>query len=115
MPRKESHDIAEAFFHRRPCKRKRTTTDGDNVYLHGNKIAWRDDYDIVHLTLCGWGTVTTRDRLNAICEFFDRGRCFYQAKGEQYYNERQIDANEVIPLTSPLHALVLEAERRLAA
>ena len=36
-----------------------------SVWLHGNKIAWettQGDY----ISLCGWNTVTTRSRLNAL-------------------------------------------------
>ena len=41
-------------------------TNGKEVYLHGNKIAWRSSGNGLELTLAGWPTVTTRERLNAI-------------------------------------------------
>ena len=38
------------------------------VYLHGNKIAIYDsDNCMLYLDACGWHTVTTRSRLDALC------------------------------------------------
>lgn len=100
--RKESEKIALAFHDRERAKAKRTETDGKTVYLHGNRIAWRNDDGSISLTLAGWPTVTTRERLNAICEVFGYGRPFHQMGGVQYHNDTEITEHNTItyhPLT----------------
>lgn len=70
--RKETSKIAAAFIERKPARAARTATDGKAVELHGNKIAWHLPQDSatglndVALTLAGWASVTTRERLNGI-------------------------------------------------
>lgn len=100
--RKESATIALAFYERKSAKAKRTETDGKTVYLHGNRIAWRNDDGSISLTLAGWPTVTTRERLNAICEVFGYGRPFHQKYGVQYHGNTPIADDNTItyhPLT----------------
>lgn len=94
--RKESRMIALAFHERKPAKAKRTHTDGESVWLHGNRIAWRNTDGSISLTLAGWPTVTTRERLNAICEVFGYMRPFHQMGGVQYHNDTEIDAHNTI-------------------
>jgi len=64
--RKISKQIAQAFNEGKTKTLGNTYTDGKSVYLHGNKIAWRSSGNGLELTLAGWPTVTTRERLNAI-------------------------------------------------
>lgn len=66
--RKETRKIVEAFAKGQTANASRTSTDGNAVYLHGNRIFWRDraHSDRYFLSMCGWGSVTTRDRLNAL-------------------------------------------------
>jgi hypothetical protein len=66
--RKETQKIAQAFARGQAAKAARTETDGRTVWLHGNRIAQREDDGSVWVTLAGWGTVTTRERLNGICQ-----------------------------------------------
>ena len=57
------------------------------LYLHNNIIALKqhDDPNGVLLTLAGWGTTTTRERLNGLLfELGHPGVGFSQRKGEQY-------------------------------
>ena len=53
------------------------------MYLHGNKIAVRDGHEL-SLTMAGWGSVTTRERLNGILEVFGLNARIYQEKFEQF-------------------------------
>jgi len=69
--RKISKEIAESFYKGFSKSKGNTATDGVNVWLHGNKIAWRTQDNNLEVTLAGWPTVTTRERLNAILEIFD--------------------------------------------
>lgn len=129
MARQESRDIAVAFRDGVPCTRARTKTDGQSVWLHGNRIAWRDENDgTIWLCLRGWATMLTRERLNAICQAFAMPVGFYQWKGETYFGghdrdcntswhagARVIDPNEHIALAGPLGMLAINAALRAAA
>lgn len=64
--RKISKAIAQAFNEGKTKSIGNTMTNGSEVFLHGNKIAWRSSGNGLELTLAGWPTVTTRERLNAI-------------------------------------------------
>lgn len=58
------------------------TVEGDRVdmLLHNNLIARREK-GTLQITMAGWETPTTRERLNGI-----PGVTVYQHKGEQYLN-----------------------------
>ena len=60
--------IAEAFKNGRKLTRSNTMTDGQAVYLHGNKIVWRDPDSLsgLKISMCDWPTPTTRERINGI-------------------------------------------------
>jgi hypothetical protein len=87
-------------------------TGGSAVYLHGNLIAtlkWkyhglgillRPSYtlELVQCTLAGWGTVTTRSRLNAICRGLDMACRFGQRKGQQYFDDQVIHEKQWVTL-----------------
>lgn len=78
--RKVSKDVAAAFMLREKRSIGNTRTDGETLFLHGNAIAqWRADG--LYITLAGWPTVTTRDRLNAI-----DGVRVHADRGRQYLN-----------------------------
>lgn len=94
--RKESEKIALAFYERKPAKAARTATDGETVTLHGNNIAWRNADGSISLTMAGWATPTTRERLNAICEVLGYGRPFHQKAHVQYHNNTEITEHNTI-------------------
>ena len=82
------------------------------VYLHGNLIAvftWKyhglgilrnPSYTLerVRCTLAGWGTVTTRSRLNAICQGLGMASRFGQRKGQQIFDDQVISSNDWVTL-----------------
>ena len=124
--RKVSKEIAEAFVENknkvmsntRICPVSDWVSNGEmGVYLHDNKIAWwennhpyKNKHGNIHLSfcLCGWGTPTTRERLNTIFHhvFWDKendpnqlGSNFVylkQIKGKQYLFiwDKQIEINK---------------------
>ena len=50
-----------------------------NVYLYGNLIAWVNQDNDLTVFDGGWQTVTTKSRLNALCdEFCLCGECIFQ-------------------------------------
>jgi len=96
--RKESLEIARAFARGEKASAARTMTDGTTVWLHGNRIAWRDEDGSVRLTLAGWGTVTTRDRLNTLCFVLRGDRPFHQKDHVQYFGTSPIESDDVVLL-----------------
>lgn len=91
--RKETRDVMSAFIARKCCKRARTWTNGDAVYLHGNCIAWRDNDGSIMATLAGWDTVTTRDRINGLAIMLGR-MTVRRVKGRTMCGGKEIGANE---------------------
>lgn len=88
--------LAVAFRDGKRCRLSTSGTDGQTVWLHHNKIAWRNKDGSISLTLAGWGTTTTRERLNTICFVFWGTRPFYQRDHVQYYGDHEIDTHQVI-------------------
>lgn len=87
--RKIEEEMLEAIRKQRNFKRGntrvRTGRNFSNVYLHGNHIA------IITATtkkfnMCGWNSVTTRSRLNAL------GANVCQRKFTPYHNGEAIDS-----------------------
>lgn len=86
-------------------------TGSAGVYLHGNLIAvmtWEYRAGIitkyphelarVDCTLAGWGTVTTRSRLNALSRGLGKGTRFSQSKHRQMFDDREISTNQWVTL-----------------
>ena len=59
------------------------------MYLHGNRIAWIYNGDL-YICMCGWNTLTTRERLNAL-----NGVHIVQRAGRLYLNGEEINDHEV--------------------
>lgn len=95
--RKESVKIAKAFLARKAAKAARTSTNGTTLWLHGHAIAWHENGEI-KATLAGWGTVTTRDRLNTLSRIMGKGARFNQSKGWQYFDGQEIATGDVVTL-----------------
>lgn len=100
--RKESTTIARAFLDRRYAKGKRTVSLGSDLLLHGNRIAWHNPDGSISMTLAGWGTPTTRDRLNTLCWLLMGERPWHQARHVQRYNGTPIGVDDVITF-HPIH------------
>lgn len=102
--RKVSIEIAKAFINNknksignsRVCPvSEKWVRHGVGIYLHDNKIAWWEknhpDFNLsknIHLcfSMCGWDTVTTRERLNTLFYELFKSDLVYlkQSKGNQY-------------------------------
>ena len=96
--RKISKDAARAFCNNRKFNRDNTqvrsfpTIAGTmtELYLHGNIIA-RKRNDKIHLSLAGWPTMTTRERLNTLLSELESDVRFRQSKHEQFAIDRDYD------------------------
>lgn len=103
--RKETMKICAAFIHGKTAKAARTYTDGVGLYLHGHRIAWWDveqrNYSgkrILHVSFCGYPTVTTKDRLNGLFYFLFGKRPFFTSKHQLYMESklRPVDEYEIM-------------------
>jgi hypothetical protein len=68
--RKVTRNIVEAWARGDSLTSGNTSTNGFEIYLHGNEIAHKCVGEVIALTLSGWNTVTTRERLNGILNFY---------------------------------------------
>ena len=85
--RKITSAIKAAFDRREPKLIGNTSTDGQSVWLHHNRILYRDNQDRIWFSLAGWPTSTTRERLKA------GGVSINQVNGVQYYGPHSLNAD----------------------
>ena len=66
--RKVTRTIVEAFYSGVAKSCGNTCTDGNNIWLHDNKIAEKDELGNLHITNAGFETNVTKERLNGLLE-----------------------------------------------
>jgi hypothetical protein len=87
--RKVTEQISRAFHAGLPRKIGNTRTDGTSVWLNGNKIITKNlETGDIWVTLAGWNTVTTRERINGIA-----GLGVYQQKGVPKVGQHEIETD----------------------
>ena len=59
------------------------------VYLHNNRIAFVNNFGDITLSSCGWETVTTKSRLNAVLDTFLHGASIFQRDWVWYFDDLQ--------------------------
>jgi hypothetical protein len=97
--RKITKKVCGAFCQKRRASSGNTVSTGDSLALHGNIIARWTEGGRLQITLAGWNTPTTRERINGIGWQFGFGVFqrkhvpFFQRNGEP---ARQIAADEWI-------------------
>lgn len=96
--RKVTKTVAAAFLAGKPATAANTKTDGRTLTLHGHAIAWRDESGIITLTLAGWPTPTTRERLNGVCQLAIGRRPFGQENYVQTFNGRAIADTDTVSI-----------------
>ena len=82
--RKISKSIANAFKNGERRSISNTVTDNNEVLLHGNRIMWKNDSGDICLSMCGWDTPTTRERLNALLYVLGSDWRIVQRSGMQF-------------------------------
>ena len=95
--RKISQNIATSFFAGKPLHIDNTYTDGEKVYLHSNLIAKKIHPDKLEISLAGYPTMTTRERLNSILNVFGFDHYIQQKEGKQYIVNEPADSKHIIP------------------
>ena len=96
--RKVTNEIANAFAQGESKAVGNTWTDGQAVYLHGNKITERTENGIF-MTLAGWNTTTTRERLNGIAQVLGFDVSFNQKDFEPYLNGSIVNPTEWVKVS----------------
>ena len=96
--RKIERDIIRAWKNGEKRTIKNTRTDGQSIYLHGYEIVTRRDNGEVIASMCGWPTVTTRSRLNAVCVALNGHARFHQSDWQQYFDDEPIDSTDIVQL-----------------
>ena len=95
--RKISQNIATSFYAGKPLHIDNTYTDGEKVYLHSNLIAKKIHPDKLEISLAGYPTMTTRERLNSILNVFGFDHYIQQKEGKQYLVHEPADSKHIIP------------------
>jgi len=109
--RKISKLAARAFIEGRNFRRDNTEVNvhatilgkRKEMRLHGNVIARQTGDQPLKITLAGWGTSTTRERLNTLLTETGKREGVWQRNHKQYYgtheDNRVISENEWITVT----------------
>lgn len=70
------------------------TSDGvTEMKLFNNPIARLQD-GILTVSFAGWPSVTTKERLNGLCEVINNERPFHTVKGQLMQDNKPLDINE---------------------
>jgi len=96
--RKVTQQIANAFAQGNKMTIGNTYTDGNAVMLHGNCIAEKDPWGNITMSLAGWNTPTTRERLNGIAEVLGLKARFTKRGNWAYLNDRPVQNNLWYPV-----------------
>ena len=98
--RKITRGIVTAFLDNRCLRKDNTTTDGSEIRLFGNLIAyWDTDSTVgghivqcVAITLAGWNSTTTRERLNGLLELMGLEKRIISEDGVPYIRYKRYDS-----------------------
>ena len=90
--RKIEKEMQSAIANRKNWSKSNTSVSVDNegttfVTLHGNLIAQIFNNGDMKLSSCGWQTVTTKSRLNAILDTFLHGLNVFQNNFEWFIGD----------------------------
>lgn len=90
-----STEAAQAFIARRPFRRGNTEVVASRcralLLLHGTVIGENSEARGLHLTMAGWGTMTTASRLNAVMRALGRDSRWRRKDGVWHYGDRVLD------------------------
>ena len=90
--RKITEEISTAFLGSRRLYKDNTTTDGSEIRLHGNLIAYWSTDSTVAVTLAGWNSITTRERLNGLLELMGLVKRIISEDGVPYIRYKRYDS-----------------------
>ena len=76
--------ICDAFLSGMSLKIDNTLTKNAEIWLHGSKIAFWSTDEVLQISLRGWNTVTTRERLNGLLTMLGSNWRIVQRKHRPY-------------------------------
>jgi hypothetical protein len=82
--RKLTREIVNAFLNGNKKTKGNTSTDGQSIWLHGNQIVETNQDGQIVINNCGWGSVTTRERLNGLLSQIAPHLWVHQSNFNQY-------------------------------
>jgi len=88
--RKITEQTVNAFKWGTEFSSSNTRTDGKSIWLHGNRIAWKDSGGDLWIDSCGWNSNTTRERLNGL-----DGVRVITKQGQMYLNGKEWNGEQV--------------------
>lgn len=80
-----STKAASAFYNNQKFSLSNTYVNNNQMFLHNNKILWKDESGAICFSLCGWDTLTTCARLRAA------GLKINHKRGKLYYDDIAIN------------------------
>jgi len=109
--RKITKEAAKAFWAGKKFNRDNTRVNFGPVgiwimFLHNNQIAWRYRDTELHISMCGWPTATTRERLDGVLQMSSYPCYICQRKWKQIFVNRdtgqsvELDPNETYDVST---------------
>ena len=98
---KSIEPVIESFLNGKPKRISNTETDGSNLYLFRNKIAFKDEYNNLWINTCNWNSRTTRDRLSMLPDVWvssNKGQLFLKVGNNiwQKWDGKLINVTEIL-------------------
>ena len=93
-----STKAAAAFLNNYNFNLSNTNVYSKAMYLHNNKILWKDENGAICFSLCGWDTLTTCARLRAACLPINhkRGKLYYDDIAINCFDSYKINQDDTI-------------------
>lgn len=85
--------IAQAFAEGKKRRVANTSTDGQTIWLHNNPIARKTGDGGIEISLAGWPTMTTRERLNGLMQALGINKRITQRAGNQMLDGKPWDGD----------------------
>lgn len=82
----------DAFLYGLTFKQSNTTVKNNALFLHGHKILWKNERGNFCFCLCGYNTLTTRERLKAFLPIKVK-------RGKLYWDNIEINAKDAYELS----------------
>ena len=84
--RQVTEQVIQAFLNSENKSVGNTSTDGQSLWLHGNKIARKTDEGI-EINNCGYQTNVTKERLNGLLSLSGNGGLIFQKNFEWKFSQ----------------------------
>lgn len=92
---KQNREVIRAFLRGQAARSANTFTEGSTLYLYKSPIVRRHTFGY-KVSLCGYPTPTTRDRLNTFFQEAGLDYKVYQRQGQNYINNEPISSQQEV-------------------